>query len=101
MTNFPKSVKLALCFKKDLKRIKKRGYDIDELLKVVNAISRNKPLVETNKEHLLLGNYQGYFECHVMSRTSDWILIYQKIVVSPDQCIVYLFRTGTHADCFE
>lgn len=44
-------------FKKDLKRVKKRGKNIDKLEKVVNALQAEIPLDTRYHNHQLIGNW--------------------------------------------
>ncbi|MBQ7242313.1 MAG: type II toxin-antitoxin system YafQ family toxin [Firmicutes bacterium] len=81
-------------FKKDLKIIKKRGYDLNLLGIVVDMLASGQKLPDKYKEHNLLGNYFGCKECHI---TPDWLLIYE---VTEEELILYLTRTGTHSDLF-
>lgn len=83
------------CFKKDYKRIVKRGYDISKLMTVLNYLINEEPLPAKYKDHELKGDYEGCRECHI---TPDWLLIYE---ISGDNLILYLTRTGTHSDLFE
>lgn len=81
-------------FQKDLKRAKRRGYDISLLTEVVKLLAAGKTLPAKNKDHDLLGDYAGCRECHI---TPDWLLIYE---VDGNELILYLTRTGTHSDLF-
>lgn len=81
-------------FKRDLKLIKKRGYDLSLLAVVVDTLASGQVLPEKYKDHNLLGNYSGFRECHI---TPDWLLIYE---IVEDELILYLTRTGTHSDLF-
>lgn len=81
-------------FKKDLKLIKKRGYNLSLLEAVVDTLAQGIPLAEKYKDHNLTGNYSNYRECHI---TPDWLLIYQ---IDNDTLILSLTRTGTHSDLF-
>lgn len=81
-------------FKKDLKLIKKRGYNLSLLEAVVDTLAQGIPLAEKYKDHNLTGNYSNYKECHI---TPDWLLIYQ---IDNDTLILSLTRTGTHSDLF-
>lgn len=81
-------------FKKDLKTIKKRGYDLSLLNDVVETLASGSPLAEKYKDHNLIGNYKGCRECHI---TPDWLLIYE---ISDNELILYLTRTGSHSDLF-
>ena len=95
MSNEPKyGIVLTLMFKKDLKLVKKRGYDLSLLTSVVDTRAMGQPLAEKYKDHNLVGNYKGCRECHI---TPDWLLIYE---VSDNELILYLTRTGTHSDLF-
>ncbi len=80
-------------YKKDLKRLSKRGWDLDKLWAVVSLIQDNRPLPSNAHPHKLGGVYEGLWECHI---ESDWLLIYN---VTDEE--VLLARTGTHADLFE
>ncbi len=81
-------------FKKDLKRIRRRGYDLSLMGYVVDTLAAGVPLPEKYKDHSLSGEYLGCRECHI---TSDWLLIYK---INNDKLILYLTRTGTHSDVF-
>ena len=58
-------VKPTAKFQKDIKRIKKRGYDISLLTDVLKKLSVGEPLPEKNKDHSLSGNFEGCRECHI------------------------------------
>ena len=81
-------------FKKDLKLAIKRGYNIKLLEYVVNKLADKQPLEPKYKDHLLVGNYGGFRECHI---TPDWLLVYQ---IQESELILFLSRTGTHSDLF-
>lgn len=81
-------------FQKDLKRVKKRGFDISLLTDIIKKLAAGEPLPEKNRDHPLSGDYVGCRECHI---TSDWLLIYE---VDGNELILYLTRTGSHSDLF-
>ena len=81
-------------FNKDLKLIKKRGYNIKKLELVVNKLLKEEQLEEKYKDHKLIGNYEGCRECHI---EPDWLLIYY---IENDVLTLTLSRTGTHSDLF-
>jgi len=81
-------------FKKDLKSIVKRGYNIQMLTDVISQLASGTPLDEKYKDHPLIGNWKGHRECHI---TPDWLLIYR---IDKDVLILTLTRTGTHSDLF-
>jgi mRNA interferase YafQ len=80
-------------FRKDLKRVQRRGYRIDKLNAVLTLLQQAKPLPAAARPHKLSGEWQGAWECHI---APDWLLIYDF-----DESEVELLRTGTHADLFE
>lgn len=79
-------------FRKDFKKLKKRGKDIEKLKSVVKVISAGEPLEERHHDHPLSGKWTGSRDCHV---EPDWILIYRV-----DGDCLYLERTGGHSDLF-
>jgi len=82
-------------FKKDLKRAKKRGLHLQDLLHVVELLANDQQLPEIYRDHNLHGDYDNYRECHI---SPDWLLIYQKDI---EIRIITLYRTGTHSDLFD
>lgn len=82
-------------FQRDLKRIQKRGYDLDLLKSVIRLLAAGEPLPAKYKDHALTGDYTGTRECHI---TPDWLLIYE---IDHGELILYLTRTGTHSDLFD
>ncbi len=81
-------------FRKDYKRIVKRGYDVKLLEAIINKLANGEQLPEKNHDHNLSGEYSGCRECHI---TPDWRLIYE---IDNGELILYLTRTGTHSDLF-
>lgn len=81
-------------FRKDYKRIKKRGYNMKLLEEVIDLLLNEQPLAEQFHDHGLIGNYAGFRECHILP---DWLLIY---ATNKEQLILTASRTGTHADLF-
>lgn len=81
-------------FKKDLKLLSKRGYNLDLLEDVVDRLANFVPLEERFRDHALTGNYSGFRECHIRP---DWLLIYR---ITENELMLFLTRTGTHSDLF-
>lgn len=52
-------------FKKDFKRMLKRGCNQEHLKNVLSLLAKQKALPEKYKDHNLSGNYKGYRECHI------------------------------------
>ncbi len=80
-------------FKRDVRRMQRRGKSFDEFKAVIRKLAEGLPLEAKYREHPLIGNYSGTRECHI---EPDWLLIYE----IDDESLV-LVRTGTHADLFE
>lgn len=81
-------------FRKDYKRMKKRGYDLHLLEEVIELLLNEQLLEERYRDHGLAGNYLGFRECHILP---DWLLIY---AIDKEQLILTASRTGTHSDLF-
>ena len=79
-------------FRRDAKRMEKRGRDLGELRKVARRLADGEALDVKHRDHKLAGSFQGCRECHVRP---DWLLIYS---VTDSELI--LVRTGTHQDLF-
>ena len=81
-------------FKKDYKRVIKRGYNAKLMEEIIQKLAKGEQLPEKNKDHPLSGNYSGCREYHI---TPDWLLIYE---IDNGELVLYLTRTGTHSDLF-
>lgn len=81
-------------FRKDYKRVKKRGYNISLLETVIDKLLVEETLDERYRDHSLTGNYIGFRECHILP---DWLLIY---AIDKGTLILMASRTGTHSDLF-
>ena len=87
-------IKYHTSFKKDYKKVVKRGYDIKLMEDVIKKLASGEKLPEKNRDHDLSGDYAGCRECHIMP---DWLLIYE---IDNGELILYLTRTGSHSDLF-
>lgn len=88
------TIRYETTFKKDFKRIVRRGYDVRLLEKTIEILAKEESLPQRYRDHSLTGDYAGFRECHI---TPDWLLIYR---ISSNELILYLTRTGTHSDLF-
>lgn len=79
-------------FKKDFKKIKKSGFDLEKLARIISLLQNNKPLPTKNRNHKLKGNYVDCWECHI---EPDWLLIYKLTDTE-----IILIRTGSHSELF-
>ena len=82
-------------FEKDLKQAAKRGKNLDKLFEVIGKLAADEPLEPKNRVHMLVGEYLGYWECHI---EPDWLLVYEKF---DDILVLSMYRTGTHSDLFK
>lgn len=80
-------------YTRDLRRVHKRGKDIEKLERIVTALRANISLPPFAHPHKLSGEWLGFWECHI---ESDWLLIYDVT----DEAVL-LAGTGSHADLFE
>ena len=88
------SLHLSKRYWKDLKLARKRGLEENLLNDIVRKLLDDEPLPPKNRNHMLHGDYDGFWECHI---SPDWLLIYMK---DTEIHIISLFRTGTHSDLF-
>jgi mRNA interferase YafQ len=79
-------------FKRDYKRMKKRGANTADLVAVLKVLCSNNRLPEKYKDHTLKGEWSGYRDCHI---ADDWVLIYK---INKDELTLCAMRTGTHSD---
>ena len=79
-------------FRRDLKRMSKRGADLDKLADVIDHIGEHGQAPVATRPHKLSGDWVDAWDCHIQP---DWILIY-----AVDDDTVELIRTGTHSDLF-
>lgn len=79
-------------FRKDIKRLKKRGKDFSKLEKILHKITRGEELEDKYKNHPLVGDWRPCWDLHI---EPDRLLIYY---IDNDKLV--LVRTGTHADLF-
>ena len=79
-------------FERGLKRMKKRGKQLEKLHAVIELLQTHQPLPRSQKDHALAVDWKGWRNCHV---EPDWILIYRK-----EGGTLILGETGTHSDLF-
>ena len=87
-------IKYHNAFKRDYKRLKKRGMDMELLHDTIRMLVQGETLPERYRDHALTGDYKGYRDLHI---TPDWLLIYR---VEETELILVLSRTGSHSDLF-
>jgi len=80
-------------FKRDRKKMQKRGADLTKLTKIVKKIQQKGTPSRWHKPHRLKGKLKGVLECHI---ENDWLLTY-----NVTEKHLHLHRTGTHNDLFK
>jgi mRNA interferase YafQ len=80
-------------FKRDVKRLEKRGKDMAKLKAVLMLLLKEKPLPSHYRDHPLRGDWNGFRDLHI---EPDWLLLYR---IKDDE--LQLVRTGSHADLFK
>lgn len=85
-----RTIERSSAFKRDFK---KHG-DIDAaLIEVLYKLLNDDPLPEKYRDHSLIGDWDGYRECHVKP---DLLLIYK----ISDENTLRLARFGSHSELF-
>ena len=65
---------------------------MEQLLTVVDMLRKGEILPPQYHNHLLHGDYKGYWECHI---NPDWLLLYEK---DTEIRIISLYRSVRHFD---
>jgi len=87
-----RSVSWTTQFVRDVKRMRKRGKDLEKLKFLITKLAKREPLSPKHRDYPLIGRWKNCRDCHI---ESDWILIY-----SADFYSLHLERTGSHSDLF-
>lgn len=87
-------IELTGQFKKDFKRMLKRGANPKRFETVIELLVSGTSLPSKYKDHTLSGNYIDNWDCHI---EPDWVLIYKRDLSNK---VIKLIRTGTHSDLF-
>ena len=82
-------------YKKSLKKMLKRGKDINKITAVVRTLAMEETLPPQHKDHALSGDLEGLRDCHI---ENDWILFY--FYSTDGELILTLTDTGSHSDLF-
>lgn len=88
------SIDYTTRFKKDLKRCRKRGLDIQLILDAIALLRATGKLPAEYRPHPLKGDHKGQWECHIQP---NWLMTWEQ----HDRELTLLFlETGTHVDLF-
>ncbi len=87
-----KSIRRTTQFKKDVKRVKRQGKNLDKLKRVIALLISGESLPPRLRDHELTGKWKGTRDLHI---EPDWLLLYD---VEQEELV--LIRTGSHSDLF-
>ena len=87
-------IAFGAAYRKDHKRMTKRGAVMAKLDAVLLLLMGDKALPRRNRPHVLSGEWKGFWECHI---EPDWLLIYDL----DDPEVLALHRIGSHSDLFD
>ncbi|MCK4514504.1 MAG: type II toxin-antitoxin system YafQ family toxin [Spirochaetaceae bacterium] len=79
-------------FKKDLKRVRKSGRQVDQLPLILELLQHERPIPPNFKDHRIAGRYRDRRELHL---SYDLLLLYKRTATE-----IVLERIGTHSDLF-
>lgn len=96
MISYKYKVKFTSQFKKSFKKIQKQGKNIQEIMDVINILSKGEELDIKYKNHNLIDDkhFKDCCECHIRP---DWLLVYR---YNHGKLILFMVDTGSHSDIF-
>lgn len=80
-------------FVRDVKQMRRRGKDLEQLKAIVGRLARDGSLDAKHRDHALAGSWKNCRDCHI---EPDWVLVY-----SMDANNLRLERTDSHSDLFQ
>lgn len=80
-------------FQRDVKRLQKRGKNLEKLKTLIELLLAAGPLPPQYKDHPLKHGWTAYRDAHI---EPDWVLVYLAT-----EKAVHFERTGTHEELFE
>ena len=81
-----RSIRRDTQFKRDVRRLQKRGKDLEKLKIIIWLLVKAEKLEVKHRDHQLKGLFKDCRECHI---EPDWLLIYR--IEGSELCLV---RTG-------
>ena len=82
-------------FRKSLKKMIRRGKDINKINDVILKLAMGESLPPQYRDHALSGDLEGLRDCRI---ENDWVLLY--FYTTNGELVLTLTDTGTHADLF-
>lgn len=90
----PYTISTTHRYEKSVRLCQRRGFPMEALKEVIRFLERDGHLPARYKPHILSGNYNGIWECHIKS---DWLLLWEQ---NDFELTLLLVDTGTHSDLF-
>ena len=87
-----RSIRRDTQFKSDVKRLLRRGKDVEKLKQIIDRLRYAQELPARTRDHQLKGTLKDCRECDI---EADWLLIYR--IEGSELCLI---RTGSHSDLF-
>lgn len=87
-------IKRSTQFKRDVRRSIKQHKLMTKFKTIHELLMSGMSIPETNKDHILSGNWNGHRECHI---EPDWLLIYR---IDRENKVIEYVRMGSHSDIF-
>ena len=94
MSNTMYTIRFTGEFKRQMKLCERRGYDMELLRTAIQILSAEGKLPEKYQPHLLHGNREGQWECHIQP---NWLLVWE---LRDMELVLVMLNTGTHSDLF-
>lgn len=91
------SIDYTVRFKKDYKRLRKRGLPLERLKEAIAILTEHGILPPEYRAHKLVGDYAGKWECHISGPNSDWLMVWDQ---NDTELTLLMLRTGSHSDIF-
>jgi mRNA interferase YafQ len=89
-----RTVEISRTFKKQYKRLKRAGADMNLLDHTVEVLmTANESELQRLWDHPLQGKLAKYREIHVGQRASNWVVQYQ---IKEDGTVLLLLQTGAY-----
>lgn len=96
ISNTKYEIDLTSSFKRNYKKIRKQGKNVEKLKEIVVKLANKEELDSKYRDHQLIDDktYKNCRECHI---TPDWLLIYK---YEDEKLILVLFALGSHSELF-
>ena len=91
-----KKIEQTSSFKKDIKKYRHTPNTLKALYAAICSLAHSEPLPKSMRPHILSGNYEGIWECHV---ENDSLLLWIEQNASEEE-VITLLRFGSHSNLF-